>query len=318
MMGIGNFSQTIEAALSHREMLGYSRSPHDSTLRSFEKFCAKSFPEETNLTKELVLGWMEERPSKGAAGAIRFLGKHLDAMGQPAYILPDGFIGGKNTFAPYILTNEELREFFTAADTLAANKKRPFRHIIAPVIFRLLYTCGLRPNEGRELRRDNINFDSGEILITHTKHNKERFVVMSDDMLSLCRQYDEKRRAFFPSSEYFFPQPNGDCHPSKWLTDAFQLCWQGACRAMNSAVPVSGVRVYDLRHRFATARLNLWLDEGKDLYAMLSYLQAYMGHSSLSDTAHYIHILPENLSKSPGVNWTALEAAIPEVNEWPE
>ena len=36
---------------------------------------------------------------------------------------------------------------------------------------------------------------------------------------------------------------------------------------------------------------------------MLPYLRAYMGHEKFSDTAYYIHILPERLMVSPGVQW---------------
>jgi integrase len=43
---------------------------------------------------------------------------------------------------------------------------------IAPVLFRLIYTCGLRPNEGRELLRENVNLDSGELYVTNTKKKK--------------------------------------------------------------------------------------------------------------------------------------------------
>ena len=38
---------------------------------------------------------------------------------------------------------------------------------ILPVLFRLIYTCALRPNEGRELLAENDNLETGEILITH-------------------------------------------------------------------------------------------------------------------------------------------------------
>ena len=55
-----------------------------------------------------------------------------------------------------------------------------------------------------------------------------------------------------------------------------------------------------------------WLDEGKDLYNMLPYLRTYMGHSSLSQTAYYIHILPENLMKSRKIDWDKLNDIIPE------
>jgi hypothetical protein len=41
-----------------------------------------------------------------------------------------------------------------------------------------------------------------------------------------------------------------------------------------------------------------------------------MGHKELSETAYYIHILPENLVKSAGVDWDALNAVLPEVMKW--
>jgi len=36
-----------------------------------------------------------------------------------------------------------------------------------------------------------------------------------------------------------------------------------------------------------------------------------MGHGKLSETVYYIHILPERLVKSAGVDWDTLEAMIP-------
>jgi hypothetical protein len=41
-----------------------------------------------------------------------------------------------------------------------------------------------------------------------------------------------------------------------------------------------------------------------------------MGHEHFSDTAYYIHILPERLLESAGVDWDTLDAAIPEVQIW--
>jgi len=74
------------------------------------------------------------------------------------------------------------------------------------------------------------------------------------------------------------------------------------------------VRPYDLRHRFASTVLLRWMDEGRDLYAMLPYLRAYMGHESFSSTAYYIHLMPENLMKSAGVDWSFFNKLLPEVS----
>jgi integrase len=70
--------------------------------------------------------------------------------------------------------------------------------------------------------------------------------------------------------------------------------------------------VYDLRHRFASACLNRWLDNGENLNNMLPYLRTYMGHERLSDTAYYIHILPENLVKTSAINWDVFNSMMPE------
>jgi integrase len=71
-----------------------------------------------------------------------------------------------------------------------------------------------------------------------------------------------------------------------------------------------------LRHRFASARLNRWLDEGANLNNKLVYLMAYMGHDHINETRYYIHILLENLVKSAGIDWDTLNSIIPEVTKW--
>ena len=49
---------------------------------------------------------------------------------------------------------------------------------------------------------------------------------------------------------------------------------------------------------------------------MLPYLRAYMGHEKFSDTAYYIHILPERLMVSPGVQWDNIDRIGMGVDIW--
>jgi integrase len=132
---------------------------------------------------------------------------------------------------------------------------------------------------------------------------------MSEDICSLCKSYNEKLKYFAPKSEYSFPNPEGNPYPAKWLTRQFLDIW----RNVRKDECYTRVRVYDLRHRFATSVMMQWLDEGADLYAKLPYLSTYMGHTQFSDTAYYIHLLPENLIHSSSVDWTAFSDLIPEV-----
>jgi integrase len=72
------------------------------------------------------------------------------------------------------------------------------------------------------------------------------------------------------------------------------------------------VRIYNLRHRVASACLNNLLDTGENLMAMLPYLRAYMGHSRISETTYHIHILPENIIKSSAIDWNKFNAMFSE------
>jgi len=319
---ISAFAPSIEAMLAYREALGFSRRSYEYSLMNFDRFCAANYPHSENLTQEMTLKWIEGHVAKKApnmrekATAIRLLGKYLGATGNSAYILPKKYVANseKHPSAPYIFTDAELAALFRAADTI--DSEPPVREL-APVLFRLIYTCGLRPNEGRELKRSSINFSTGEILITKTKRKKERVVVMSGDMLELCKAFDMRRAVLSKDNEYFFPAQNGGAYGTGQLDRLFKKCWRLA-NPETDASALPNTRIYDLRHRFASTVLNRWLDEGQDLYAMLPYLRAYMGHDRLSDTAYYIHLLPENLIKSAGVDWTAFDGLIPEVSAWPE
>jgi len=114
---------------------------------------------------------------------------YLCAVGEEAYILPEKYTPLKSRAAAYLFTDTESTVLFSAIDQMPSTKKEPFLNEMAHTLYRLIYTCGLRPNEGREPLAENINFETGGILITHTKRSKERFVVMSDDMLVLARRY---------------------------------------------------------------------------------------------------------------------------------
>lgn len=311
---ISNFAAAIDAMLEYRAALGLSPNALGYALSRFDRYCAEHHSDCAELSKELAFGWLNSRADKdraasGDESAIRHLAEYLTAVGKPAYILPQGIFSYKKSFTAYIFTDNELAALFGAVDSLPARGVST-ESVIAPVIFRIIYTCGLRPNEGRELLRENVNLETGEIHVINTKKKRDRIVVMSPDMLALCNEYTMIE---LPESAYFFPRSDGCCYSGAQMDRLFKKCWFAANPGIND---LPGVRIYDLRHRFASARLNRWLDESANLNNKLPYLRAYMGHKELSETAYYIHILPENLVKSAGVDWDALNAVLPEVTKW--
>lgn len=69
---------------------------------------------------------------------------------------------------------------------------------------------------------------------------------------------------------------------------------------------------YALIHNFATQILMHWIEEQRDLDAMIPYLSAYMGHESFSATYYYIHLLPERIAL---MDFTRSDGIIPEVDD---
>jgi len=313
------FSAKLDAYLEYYEARGYKEASHIGYLLKFDRHCAEHFPEQDTLTPETVHHWLDGIKTTANAFAyyatvIRQFGIYLCAIDETAYVLPEKFAPNQGGFTPYIFTDDELAALFRAIDALPPFKDEPHLNEIVPVMFRLIYTCGLRPNEGRELLTENIDLKAGNILITSTKRNKERLIVMSDDMRRYTRKYETRRTIIGKGNPYFFPAADGGAFTNSQIYKAFNKAWvQASCSKHN---PVHRrVRIYDLRHRFASACLNRWLDNGEDLNNMLPYLRAYMGHAKLSETAYYIHILPENLVKTNAINWDVFNSMMPEVDE---
>jgi integrase len=310
------FALSIQSMLDFKEQFGYSKSTHIPSLKNFDRFCAEFYPEEATLSEQIVLAWLEKRSSENSGGlkkranTIRQFGLYLNYMEQPAYVLPAGYIGGRSSFVPYILSDEELSAFFRVIDNFPVGRFSPCRHLVLSIIFRLIYCCGLRPNEARLLKATDVDYENGRIMINGTKENRDRIVMMSDDVSSLCLRYDKIVRSIFPGRKYFFPSSKGEAYANNTLIHYFNKCWR---MTFDYGENVKKPRIYDLRHRFATAVISDWTDEGKDVQSLLPHLSAYMGHSNLSATAYYIHLLPFNLVRSDALDWNRFSDLIPEV-----
>ena len=293
---MSNFQHFIEGLVSEKRTLGQTYFRNESELHRFDAYCAKNYPEETVLTQEIVMNWALLRPDESLgtlhrrASAIRQLAKYMWRHGIEAYVLPDGFTGKRQRYNPHIYTKSELSLLFHAMDYCKPCKQYPFYHFVVPVIYRLIYTCGLRPGEALTLKAVDVNLQTGEILIREAKGHKDRIVVLSFDMLELCRKYYFKMRLFYPHAEFFFPNYLGKAYSVPWIEKTFAKMWKrtGITTYENGPTP----RIYDLRHTFATECLYRFVSEGKDLNAWLPYLSSYMGHLNYDSTAYYMHLVP--------------------------
>jgi integrase len=314
---VSAFAGQITEMLEFKEALGYARSSYYKFLLNFDRFCFGTYPGQNTLTQEIVSHWAIAKPNEAAAGvtrrliAIREFGKFLVSVGRDAYVVPAELIGGFKKFMPYIYTDEELAKFFYGADNLPPHKLSPLREFTAPVLFRLMYCCGLRPAEIRLLKRTEVDFSEKLVLISESKSYKDRIVPVDPDVMALCEKYDFIANIMFPDRDYFFPSSNGGAYTATLIQNLFHRCWkQTEVSFSRSQKP----RVTDFRHNFATRTFMNWLDEEKDINVLMPYLSAYMGHSEFRHTAYYIHLIPDRLIRSNGIQWERMKTLIPEVD----
>ena len=305
-----HFSGRIRDMLAYRAALGRGIVGYVWNLANFDRFCLKRFPSESLLTKELVFAWCND--ANGGSGyraqIIRGFARYLISIGDEAFLMPQGFFPPRKPDLPYILSETELRRFFKAADHFPCYCNSPLLEYTVPVVFRLQYACGMRPQEVRLLKRIDFNFTDSTIYIAEAKHCKDRRLAVNPGVMEMCRNYDRIADTVIPGRVYFFQSPTGGAYSHGWLTAKFHQCWEmsGNGSARGVCIP------YDFRHNYATQTLMRWVEEGKDLNAWIPYLCAYMGHATFSATFYYVHLLPERLSR---MDFMSVSGIIPEVRD---
>lgn len=291
----------FEQMAEYRTAVGYTTAAYKSSVLPFITFCVTNHPEGTSITQDMLDGWLSCHPYSDNGKAaflsrLREYTKFLHFLGYDDFI-PDGDYTVKRTaYNPFLFTDGELRSLFHALDCYRgrACTSQHLPEMVLPVYSRMLYCCGMRPQEPPALRREDIDLATGDVYIRQSKRHKDRHILLSDDMLDLCIKYD----SLAGCRDWFFQRRDGRPYHAQWYY-----------RLFNKACSKSGItgrgrpRPYDLRHSFASRNLIRWLEDGRDAMELLPYLCAYMGHSELTSTLYYIHLLPENLRRSVKIDW---------------
>lgn len=315
---LSNFKGHLKDFLQQKRAVGFPYQSSELKLKAFDRFCVKYYPRETKLTKEIAMHWAEQLPDEHVNTLIRRItptrqfAKYLNSVGIEAYVIPSGIPAKGIRYVPHIYTQQELKAFFRALDQCNYNRNYPARHLIVPVIFRVLYCCGLRSSEVLRLRLQDVDLTTGKLAIRQSKGHKDRTVMMAEDVLNLCRIYHERVSLVSPGRTYFFPNRTEHCYGRDFLDRTFHEFWDKAGIGSVSGNPP---RVHDFRHTFAVNRLNEWTKEKKNLNAYLPYLSMYLGHEHLTETDYYLHLVPEFFPVLTSKSEERFSHLIPEVNK---
>lgn len=144
-------------------------------------------------------------------------------------------------------------------------------------IFMLGYGCGMRISEVLNLKPSDIDGNRLLILIRNSKNNKDRYVPISQNILTTLRNYWLQYRP----SEYLF---NGQ-KTSKYS--------KTSCNQLIKKYFGINFSFHTLRHTYATHLLESCVD--------LRIIQKLLGHANVKTTEIYTHVSNNILNKVPSL-----------------
>lgn len=286
-----------------------------AVIQELKDFVTVNYIDKKVLDKELVETWLYDIKNRypntlvRKISVIRQLAIYGNSIGIISYIIPTNVAPKTMAYIPHVFTELELTAFFYAANNIPISQ-RTQRQLIVPVIFRLIYACGLRPGEAIRLKREHVNLEEGRIFIKESKGYKDRNVMLSDELHTLLIKFDNRIHQEFCNRTYFFAKDKENRFSGNWLNKTFWKCWEIAGVAEFHG---SHPRVIDFRHTFATNRWLLWMGENVDFEVFMPYLSTYMGHSSIKETFYYFHLIPDFYAKA-SKNMIGNNDLIPEVD----
>jgi len=290
----GPFKDHIKNHIELKQVIGYKYEAEAGNLKRFDKFTFDKYQKATVLTKEIALDWCSKKTYEAQANqcsrvsSIRQFGKYLDSIGIKAYIIPKGYYPTAEQYIPHIYTDGELTDFFAQTDKCKFCYECPSRHLIMPVIFRMIYMCGLRASEARLLKVYDVDLKEGVLTVHQSKKDNSRLVPMSDFLTKYCQNFSEKVHTHSAPEDYYFPALGGRPMTLLNLYHNFRrFLWRAG---ISHGGRGHGPRIHDLRHAHAVHCLKKWVKQEKDLMAYLPVLRTYMGHDSFTETAYYLRL----------------------------
>jgi len=149
------------------------------------------------------------------------------------------------------------------------------------MILMTLYSTGVRRAELAQLRVSDIDSKRMVVRIQAGKGLKDREVMLSKVLLEALKEHWKR----YKPKEWLFPG-------GKWHTSSNpitpKVAWQACQQAAKRCGLEKKVHPHVLRHAFATHLLDADTD--------LRTIQMLLGHSSLEQTARYLHVSKRHLS----------------------
>ncbi|MHC1744538.1 MAG: tyrosine-type recombinase/integrase [Syntrophobacteraceae bacterium] len=202
---------------------------------------------------------------------------------------------------PFLFKPEEVCRLLKAAVQLPDNSRASHRGDVYSLIFRLMYSLGLRVGETTRLCHRDVDRDRRLLVIRETKFGKSRLVPFGPKVGEHIEAYLAQRITWYgpwQPEDPLFSFRNGHKAP---------LCPETVSQTFHHLLSKLGLRaspdtaspcLHCLRHSFAVQTLLGWYRSDIDPGKRLLHLSTFMGHSDPASTSWYLTITDELLAEA--------------------
>lgn len=290
----GPIAEQLKGFLEEKRALGYKYTSESWRLLQFDRLSKDPDIAPNTLPKELIDAWCVRTPTESTktwharitvtTQLTNYFIAHDLPCEKTTIHLEDSRVS--STFVPHIFTTDEMKRLFLAADAINAPSSSPHRGDVASLLFRMLYSCGLRINEALALTLKVVDLEKGVITVKGGKGKVDRYVPMSQELTAQCLIYKNNALDGNDDSSIFFAAPDG----GKYAMTTVSYMWYQVLKSAGIPKNDDGPRIHDLRHTFAVHCLKKWVDSGEEVNALLPVLTSYMGHVNLSSVNKYLRL----------------------------
>ena len=169
---------------------------------------------------------------------------------------------------PVVLSKEEMVKLL--------NSPQHYKHRI---LISLLYGCGLRCFEARNIKITDLDFYRSTLHVRQGKGKKDRYVPLGNFLVKELKNY----LRFTKPSTWLFDSKETEKTGAQIGTHYSQtgVRWAVAAAAKSAGI-IKKVNVHTLRHSFATHLL----EDGLDIVS----IKELLGHSRIETTMRYLHV----------------------------
>ncbi|MDG2474086.1 MAG: tyrosine recombinase [Paracoccaceae bacterium] len=281
----------LEAMSSERNFSANTLVSYEGDLKKFEQFQTKKNIRVVDSTKQQIEDFLKAEFDFGLTASTR--ARRLSSIKQLFKFLLDEDWRQDNPAIkiklirrerslPKLLSVADVEKILTTAKSFGKNSYSKAMH---NALFELLYSTGMRVSELVSLPLTSL-IGNPDMLLIRGKGEYERLVPVSNQAKLAIKTWLLERNKFKKNkdSKFLFPSRSKRGHLNRELF--FKLVKQ---IALCAKLDPKNISPHTIRHAFATHLL----ENGADLRV----IQSFLGHSDISTTEIYTHVVDDKLKK---------------------